>query len=75
MRLVYITVNDILSRLAKEHSIDQVSIISDERVLYSGSVKALMSLASDMMMFKAEFEHYTVIKVMKYNERKAFVFV
>lgn len=73
--MIYITVNDILSRLAKEHSIDQVSIISDERVLYSGSIKAITSLATDMMLYKAEFENYTVIKFMKYNNRKAFVFV
>ena len=73
--MIYITVNDILVRLSKDYSIDQVSIISEERVLYSGSLKALMSLASDMMMFKAEFEHYTVIKIMKYNNRKACVFV
>lgn len=68
-------VKNVLNGLLKEYAIEEINIISSEKVIYSGSADGWRVASVDMILYKKEVENMEVIKRMVFNRRKAFLFV
>lgn len=68
-------VKNVIKGLCKEYAIEEINIISDEKVIYSGTVNGWTATDVDMILYKREIENREVIKQMMFNRRKAFIFI
>lgn len=69
------TVKRVLRGLISYYNIEEVHIISPERVIFSGSVVAWNKTVADMANYKRIVEGMEVKKRLIFNGRKAFIFI
>ena len=68
-------VKNVLKGLCKEYDLEEITIMSDEKVIYSGTLEGWRATSVDMILYKKEVENMEVVKRMMFNRRKAFIFV
>lgn len=67
-------VKNVLKGLVKEYNIEEVNILTPERVVFSGSLDQWKATSVDMILFKKQIENCEVIDRKMFNNRKAFIF-
>ena len=70
-------VKNVIKGLKNEYGkgLEEINIITEERVLYSGAVDGWDYTDIDMLRYKKEVENMEVKKRIMFNFRKAFIFV
>ena len=70
-------VKNVIKGLMNEYGkgIEEINIISDDRIIYSGSVDGWNYTDVDMINYKRQVEGMEVKKRIMFNFRKAFIFV
>lgn len=68
-------VKNVLKGLEKEFDIEELNIITDTKVVFSGSYDQWKATAEEMISYKKEIENSKVINRMMFNNRKAFIFI
>ena len=68
-------VKNVLKGLCKEYDLEEITIMTDEKVIYSGTLEGWNATSVDMILYKKEVENMEVVKRMMFNRRKAFIFV
>lgn len=69
-------VKNVLKGLKKEFELEEINIISDEKVIFSGSLDNWNATTNIYLLtYKKEVENMDVLKRMMFNRRKAFIFV
>lgn len=68
-------VKNVLNGLKRQYNLEEINIISPERVIYSGSFDGWKATDVDMILFKKKVENLEVEKRLIFNNRKAFLFV
>lgn len=68
-------VKNVLSGLQKQYALEEVNILNDEKVIFSGSMNQWKATSVDMILYKREVENSEVKKRMIFNHRKAFIFI
>lgn len=68
-------VKNVIKGLCKEYALEEINIISDEKVIYSGTLNGWTATDIDMILYKKEIENMEVVKRLMFNHRKAFIFV
>lgn len=68
-------VKNVLNGLVKKYSLEEINIISEEKVIFSGSTDGWKATSVDMILYKKEVENMEVKKRLMFNNRKAFLFV
>lgn len=68
-------VKNVLAGLQKQYALEEINIISEEKVIYSGSMDGWKTTEVDMILYKKEIENREVVKRMIFNNRKAFLFI
>lgn len=68
-------VKNVLAGLQKQYALEEINIISEEKVIYSGSADGWKATSVDMILYKKEIENREVVKRMIFNRRKAFLFI
>lgn len=68
-------VKNVIKGLANQYGLKEINIISDEKVIYSGTLDGWKATDADMILYKKEIENAEVQKKLIFNHRKAFLFV
>lgn len=68
-------VKNVLNGLKKQFDIQEVNILNDEKVIFSGSINQWTATSVDMILYKREVENSEVKKRMLFNHRKVFIFI
>lgn len=68
-------VKNVIKGYKSQFSIDEVNIISDEKVIYSGTLDGWDLTDVDLILYKKQVENMEVVKSMVFNHRKIFIFV
>lgn len=70
-------VRNVIRGLKNEYGcgLEEINIIADDRVLYSGSVHGWDNTDVDMLDYKEKVMEMEVTKRIMFNYRKAFIFV
>lgn len=66
---------NVLKGLVKEYCIEEVNIITPERVVFSGTIEQWKATTDDMKPFKRKVEECEVTDRKMFNKRKAFIFI
>lgn len=67
-------VKKVLSGLLSRYDIEELNIISTNKVIYSGPVGGFITPDVDMLPYKKAVENLEVTNKMMFNGRKAFIF-
>ena len=57
------------------YHIEEINIISDQKVIYSGPADGWVETDIDMLLYKKQIENMEVVNRMIFNNRKAFIFI
>ena len=68
-------VKNVINGYKNQFNIEEVNIISSDKVIYSGSIEGWILTDIDMILYKKQVENMEVIKNMLFNHRKIFIFV
>ena len=68
-------VKNVINGYKNQFNIEEVNIISSDKVIYSGSIEGWILTDVDMILCKKQVENMEVIKSMLFNHRKIFIFV
>ena len=68
-------VKNVIKGLLQQYELQEITIIGDDRVIYSGSVDGWKATEVDMILYKRQVENMEVLRRMIFNNRKAFIFV
>ncbi len=68
-------VKNVIKGLKAHYNLEEINIISSERVIYSGPTDKWVETDPCMIVFKREVENKEVTKSLMFNGRKAFLFV
>lgn len=68
-------VKNVIKGYKSQFSIDEVNIISDEKIIYSGTLDGWDLADVDLILYKKQVENMEVLKSMVFNHRKIFIFV
>ncbi len=68
-------VKNVISGLLKEYELEEISIITENRVAFSGAPGQWAATSVDLILYKRKIENSEVIKKMIFNNRKAFIFI
>ena len=68
-------VKNVIKGLKTRYNLEEINVISSERVIYSGPLNKWVETEPCMIVFKREIENKEVTKSLMFNGRKAFLFV
>lgn len=68
-------VKNVIKGLLQEYDLQEVTIIGDERIVFSGSPAQWNFTDIDMILYKKDIENREVIHRMMFNNSKAFIFI
>lgn len=70
-------VKNVIKGLLQKYNLEEINIISlsDDKVIYSGTVDGWKATEVDMILYKREVENKEVNKRLIFNHRKAFIFI
>lgn len=68
-------VKNVIKGLVKQYELEEVTILNDEKVIFSGSLNMWTATSVDMILYKREVENSEVKKRFLFNNRKAFIFI
>lgn len=68
-------VKNVIKGLLKEYALEEINIITPEKVVFSGNYSQWKETSVDMILYKKEIENCEVIDRMMFNNRKAFLFI
>lgn len=68
-------VKNVLKGLLQEYELEEISIISSDCVVFSGTPGQWKATDVDMILYKKQVEDSEIIKKMIFNNRKAFIFI
>ena len=70
-------VKNVIKGLLREYKLEEITIIqlTENKVIYSGSVDGWKATDVDMILYKREVENMEVNNRIMFNHRKAFLFV
>ena len=69
-------VKNVIRGLLKEYELEEISIITENRVAFSGAPGQWAAATSAyLILYKRKIENSEVIKKMIFNNRKAFIFI
>lgn len=68
-------VKNVLKGLLRQYKLEEINIISPEKVIYSGSPDGWTATDVDMILYKRAVENLEVTDKMLFNNRKVFLFV
>lgn len=68
-------VKNVLKGICREYALEEITIMTDEKVIYSGTLEGWNGTSVDMILYKKEVENMEVVKRLMFNRRKAFIFV
>ena len=68
-------VKNVIKGLLKEYNLEEINIITPEKVIFSGNYSQWKETSVDMILYKKAVENCEVINRMMFNNRKAFIFI
>lgn len=68
-------VKNVLKGLLQKYALEEINIIAEEKVVYSGTVDGWKATEVDMVLYKKTIENTEVQKRLIFNNRKAFLFI
>lgn len=68
-------VKNVIKGLLSQYNLEEINIISTDRILFSGKYENWKTPDLDMTLFKKQVENLEVMNKMIFNNRKAFIFV
>lgn len=68
-------VKNVLKGLEKQYALEEINIITQDKVIYSGSFDGWKATSVDMLLYKKEIENSEVVDRLMFNNRKAFLFI
>lgn len=68
-------VKNVIKGYKSQFNVEEVNIISDEKVIFSGTLNGWDLTSVNMIDYKKQVENMEVVKSMVFNHRKIFIFV
>ena len=68
-------VKNVIKGLLREYSLEEINIITPERVVFSGNYLQWKETSVDMILYKKAIQNCEVTARMMFNNRKAFIFI
>lgn len=68
-------VKNVIKGYKTKFNIEEINVISSEKIIYSGSMNGWDMTDVDMISYKKQVENMDVVKSMMFNNRKLFLFV
>lgn len=68
-------VKNVIKGLLQKYELEEINIITPERVVFSGKYEQWKETSVDMVLYKKAVENCEVIDKMMFNNRKAFIFI
>lgn len=68
-------VKNVIKGLLKEYNLEEINIMTPEKVIFSGNYSQWKETSVDMILYKRAVENSEVINRMMFNNRKAFIFI
>lgn len=68
-------VKNVVKSLLKEYNLEEINIITPNKVVFSGDYLHWAETDIDMLLYKKAIENCEVIDRMLFNNRKAFLFI
>lgn len=65
----------VIKGLLREYALEEINIITPERVVFSGNYSQWKETSVDMILYKKAIENCEVIDRMIFNHKKAFLFI
>lgn len=74
-RIYYMKVKNVIKGLLRKYTLEEINILTPERVVFSGDYLKWKETSVDMILYKKAVENCEVINHMMFNNRKAFLFI
>lgn len=68
-------VKNVIKGMLQKYALEEINIIAEEKVVYSGPVDGWKATEVDMILYKKTIENTEVQKRLIFNNRKAFLFI
>ena len=68
-------VKNVIRGLLTEYELEEINIITNDRVIFSGRPDQWKATSVDMILYKCAVEKAEVTKRLIFNNRKAFIFI
>lgn len=68
-------VKNVIKGYLAQFKIEELNIISEEKVIFSGALESWKFTDVDMILYKKKVENMEVIRSMLFKDRKIFIFV
>lgn len=68
-------VKNVIKGLLNKYALEEINIITPERVVFSGNYTQWKETSVDMILYKKAIENCEVTHHMMFNNRKAFLFI
>lgn len=68
-------VKNVIKGLEKQYALEEITIITPSKVVFSGKMEQWKATSVDMILYKKAVENSEVDNRMMFNNRKAFIFI